>query len=77
MTVEELVAYQAAHGLGDRHVIWLADDGFRIAHTDAERAAGVDLMYCQVHQALLDADEAPAPPGLYETRLWLKELPCD
>jgi hypothetical protein len=76
MTVEELVAYQAAHGLGDRHVVWLTEHGFRIAHTDAEREAG-DLDRCPVHEALLAADEAPAPPGLYETYLGFEELRRD
>lgn len=65
MTIKELVALQAERELGDRHLIELRGDGFTIAHTDEERASGMLLTDCPLHQWLLEQSEAPMPHGIY------------
>lgn len=62
MTLEEVIAYQAAHDLGHVHVAWLGDTGFHLAHTATERAAGLNTEACDVH-CWLAADE-PDPDAI-------------
>jgi len=65
MTVDEVVALQAAQGLGHVHVVWLGDRGFAMAHTDYERAMGAPLEMCRIHQWLTEHPGPPAPVGVY------------
>lgn len=64
-TIEDLKALQRQAGMNDRHLVYLGRDGFRIAHTDVERAAIEPLTTCPLHEWLMSLDEAPAPPGIY------------
>lgn len=44
MTIEELVQFQAERGHGADHLVWLGEQKFTIAHTDEERAEGLETM---------------------------------
>jgi hypothetical protein len=52
-SIASLKALQAERGLRDTHLVSLDDDGFTIAHTDAERTSGMDLTECPLHDWLL------------------------
>ena len=64
-TIEELKTLQRERHLGDVHIIALEDGAFAIAHTDAERASGMDLHDCDLHQRLLQERPYPVSPGVY------------
>jgi len=51
--ISELRVLQDERGLNDTHIIWLGPDRFTIAHTDEERASGMDLEECDLHMAAL------------------------
>jgi hypothetical protein len=78
-TIEDAKRVQRDLGLGDRHVVYVDPAcGFVMAHTDAERAAGQEVMNaCRFHYWLtvISCDEAWLPfvgsgllavPGWYE-----------
>jgi hypothetical protein len=47
---------QNSLGLRGAHIVWIGKDGFTMAHTDSERASGVDLEQCLLHRALSKLD---------------------
>ncbi len=50
-TIEDAKRVQRDLSLGEFHVIYLdLDEGWVMAHTDAERATGMDLTTCDVHE---------------------------
>lgn len=77
-TIEDAKRVQRDLGLGDRHVVYFdPDEGFVLAHTDAEREAGMDLTTCRFHYWLCKLGEDPSwalwvgngfpgSPGWYE-----------
>lgn len=65
MKLAELIALQATHECQDRHLVYVGEDGFRIAHTDDERGNGWPLTDCELHHWLRSLDEAPCRPGVY------------
>ena len=65
MTLDELVAIQQAHGLGEAHLAYIGHAGFLIAHTEYERDSGLDLRMCGLHQWLTQRGGPPAPVGVY------------
>ena len=78
-TIEDAKRVQRDLNLGDRHVVYIdPEDGFVLAHTDAERAEGIDLTKCPFHYWLcvLGKDPSWAPyvgnfpqvPGWYEMK---------
>lgn len=64
MTIDEVKKIQADLGLKEVHVAHVDAEGYAIAHTDTERASGMDLYDCHVHWYLLDYGEEFLP-GLY------------
>ncbi len=49
-TIDDVRRVQANLGLGEFHVVYLdLDEGWSMAHTDAERAMRMDLCTCDVH----------------------------
>jgi hypothetical protein len=48
-TIEDVKRAQRDLGLGDRHVVYIDDEVFLLAHTDAERAEHADLWQCEIH----------------------------
>lgn len=64
-SIEELKAIQSAHEWGDRHVVWVGAERFVMAHTDAERASGMDLEECPFHCWLSHQDRPPLRTGYY------------
>ncbi len=79
-TIEDAKRVQRDLGLGEFHVVYIdLDEGFAMAHTDAERASGMDLTECQFHYWLskLGVDESWLPfvgsgrftdPGWYQMK---------
>jgi hypothetical protein len=72
MEIEELKQIQVERGLGHVHLVWLGDseDGFTVAHTDAERAEfnldGRHLDTCELVVFCMDEGPFPeAPVGVY------------
>lgn len=63
-TIEDVKDMQRELGLLDRHVVWMGTYGFRIAHTDEERAS-IDLESCGLHRYLCSFDDPPVQPGYY------------
>jgi hypothetical protein len=61
VTIEELKAIQAQSGLEDFHLVHTDEDRWTIAHTDAERASGMDLAECYVHQYMSSLSHNPFP----------------
>jgi hypothetical protein len=56
-TVADVRHVQADLGLLGSHVVWFdLDEGFSLAHTDAERASGMDLYDCVIHWWLAEED---------------------
>lgn len=53
MTIRKLKKIQREAGLGDVHLLWSDEHRFVIAHTDEERASGMDLEECPVHQFMV------------------------
>jgi hypothetical protein len=65
-TIEDAKRVQIDLGLGDRHVVYFdLAEGFVMAHTNAERTAGVDLMECHVHYWLTMLGDDPVGWGPY------------
>lgn len=64
-TIEELREIQRRSRLGAFHVVELGEFGFVIAHTDAERSAGVSLFECGLHAWLTAQNGPPVDVGLY------------
>ena len=48
-TIEDAKRVQRDLGLGEAHVVYIDDSGFVMAHTDRERASGMDLADCRYH----------------------------
>lgn len=65
MTLEDLIDLQAERDIKDIHLVYIGDDGFRIAHTDSERASETSLWECGLHEYLCGLDEALVEPGVY------------
>lgn len=66
MTIDELVAKQAELSEGDVHLVYLDADKWYVAHTDEERAEGLEAMTdCDLNDWLESFDEPPKPLGLY------------
>jgi Family of unknown function (DUF6085) len=64
-SIEDMKALQRKLKKPDYHFIWFDEEGFVMAHTDEERAAG-DLESCPLHQRLQAAREMPVgSPGYY------------
>jgi hypothetical protein len=63
--LERLIAFQRAMGLSDTHLVRLEEGQFFLAHTDFERASGMDLSACPIHQWLNGYGGPPAAPGVY------------
>lgn len=58
MEIEDAKRVQRDLGLGEVHVIYIdLDEGFVMAHTDAERASGMDLRDCHYHYWLGKLDD--------------------
>lgn len=54
-TIMDACRVQRDLGLGDRHVAYIdPDEGFVMAHTDAERASHMILAGCEIHLWLAD-----------------------
>lgn len=67
MEIEDAKRVQRDLGLGDVHVFHITEAGFVMAHTDAERASGMDLRTCEVHEILADAGDIwERPYGWYQ-----------
>lgn len=66
MSLDELIELQARTETKS-HLVYIGEHGFRIAHTDEERAVKdeVPLSECDLHYWLCSLDEAPASPGVY------------
>jgi hypothetical protein len=64
-SIEELKAIQTVYGWGDRHIVWVGPLRFVMAHTDAERASGMDLEDCAVHYWFSHAERPPMKIGYY------------
>lgn len=62
MEIEDAKRVQRDLGLGAVHVFYIEESGFVMAHTDAERASGMDLRDCEVHEILADAGDLWARP---------------
>ncbi len=60
-TIEELRELQSEKGLRHIHLVDFDDDGFTLAHTDAERAAAADggapLDQCAIHRWLAECGD--------------------
>lgn len=73
MTLDELIALQKLYGITDQHLVYIGEyeDGFRIAHTDAERAVANEapLWKCKLHDWLRSLDEPPVPHGVYTAHM--------
>lgn len=66
MTLDELRAIQSERDLLEVHVAELREDGFTLAHPDAERGGEAPLELCPVHYWLGSAGELPVPEvGVY------------
>lgn len=65
MSLEEVIAFQRERGLGNVHVVYIGHTGFHLAHTDYERALGLNNPGCRVHEWLSGLPEAPTELGLY------------
>lgn len=71
-TIEDARRVQRDLRLGDRHVAYIdPDEGFVLAHTDAERDSGMDLAECETHRALCDTPPSDlsyedGEPGWYQ-----------
>lgn len=64
MTIEELVAEQARIGAGADHLVWIDEDKWVCAHTDDERAEGIeDLVDCPLNDWLEEWGAPPEKPG--------------
>jgi hypothetical protein len=48
-TIELAKEIQADLGFKGTHMVWISNEGFTIAHTDAERATGEPLEGCHLH----------------------------
>lgn len=64
-TIAQLTALQARLDLGDRHLVWIGEHEFVIAHTDEERET-IPLDQCALHRWLVQAEGPPAPLGYYQ-----------
>lgn len=52
-TIEDARRVQQDLNLTDRHIVWYDPaEGFAMAHTDAERASGMNLTDCLIHKWL-------------------------
>ncbi len=79
-TIEDAKRVQRDLGLSEVHVVYVdPDEGFVLAHTDAERASGMDLRDCRFHYWLVKIGEDaswvpyvgggfPGSPGWYEMK---------
>lgn len=85
MTIEQLKHIQIEKGMLARHIVWVGEQGYAIAHEQAERDA-VDrgalfsLFDCDIHKWLEEQDEAPVPEGIYavdEIYPWLNGVSGD
>lgn len=56
VSIEQLKHLQKDANLEHTHLIYLSEDRFTIAHTDEERASGMNLEECSLHQTLLNED---------------------
>lgn len=56
-TIADARRVQRDLGLGSVHVYYVSEDGFVLAHTDAERAAGAVLEDCPAHRSLCSGIE--------------------
>lgn len=61
--IETVKAIQKRNNLGGVHVVWLGEDGFVLAHTDEERASGMNLEDCEVHKYLEGLSDKPRKQG--------------
>ena len=55
-TIEDLKELQRSLDTLDKHIVYLGETRFVIAHTDFERNSGMDLEDCDLHQDLLESD---------------------
>lgn len=80
-TIEDAKRAQRDLDLGTVHIVYIdPDEGFVMAHTDAERASGMSLLDCEIHKWLATASEChhsvlgrgsccfPELPGWYVIR---------
>jgi hypothetical protein len=71
-TIEDAKAVQRLIRKPDCHIVWFDEQGFEMAHTDAERAQVCDswqLTDCDLHIRLCEGDRMPVPhPGWY---MWM------
>jgi hypothetical protein len=66
-TIEDAKRVQRDLGLGEVHVAYIdLDEGFVIAHTDAERESGMDLHDCRYHYWLCKLDEPEWLPYIWD-----------
>lgn len=73
MDIDSLKNVQHFMEKRDVHIVDFDEEGFTIAHTDAERAeaegGGAPLDECPLHNALLEDDGYSVPkPGIYAAR---------
>lgn len=65
VSIDAVKAAQARLGLAHVHLVFLAEHGFTIAHTDEERAVGAPLEDCKLHRWLHSLAGPPADVGLW------------
>lgn len=57
MTLDDVIAYQRQHDLGDVHVVYVGVYGWRCAHTESERiqdrSGGPALSDCALHRWMM------------------------
>jgi hypothetical protein len=71
MSIAEATTLQDRLGLRDTHVVWLGQQDYTIAHTDAERESSTPLDQCSLHAWL---GENGPPPDL-ELNCWYLVVP--
>jgi hypothetical protein len=64
-TVAQMAALQARLNLRGRHLVWIGEHEFAIAHTNEERET-ISLDQCALHRALVGSAGPPVPPGYYQ-----------
>lgn len=68
MTLDDVIAYQREHDLGDVHVVYFSATGFHCAHTESERvqarSGGPALEDCPLHVWMADNLGGPPPSGV-------------
>lgn len=65
MDLNELIQKQADLGLGNDHLVWLGEDKWVCAHTDAERDEGIEaLADCELNDWLDSWGGPPERTGL-------------